>query len=326
MSCRTKGPLPYWRAQKVNTLTSEQALDHVLKDQQAQLVRELEHHVLKCVKDQNGNHVIQKAIERCPHPTIAFIFNSFTGQVQHLSVHPYGCRVIQRCLEHCDVFVKGKIMAELHEGMASLVGDQYGNYVVQHVVEHGGAEDKQRVLTIIAKGLESYSKHKFASNVVEKCLKFADSQWRRDVVEILVNGNRREGEGIMLSLIRDSYGNYVIQSMLDVLDREEYVRFLDALHPELAKAKRSGGKQVQAIEKKMHRFDGGLSYNGSTLPISAFSTLSLGTSPRSTPPTLTPGTISMQTSSNISINGDACEGATNSRKGSEPSSERGFMR
>jgi hypothetical protein len=82
-------------------------------DQQSKLVKELEGNIMKCVKDQNGNHVIQKCIERVPSQLIGFIvesfrylfvsiFLSFSGQVYSLATHPYGCRVIQRILEHCN--------------------------------------------------------------------------------------------------------------------------------------------------------------------------------------------------------------------------------
>ena len=65
------------------------------------LVSELEGNILRCVKDQNGNHVIQKIIECLPKEKLDFIIQSFQGQVLQLSTHPYGCRVIQRILEHC---------------------------------------------------------------------------------------------------------------------------------------------------------------------------------------------------------------------------------
>jgi len=78
-----------------------QALEHVLTDQQAVVVKELDGNVLKCVKDQNGNHVIQKAIERVPAEQVQFIIDAFHGQVYNLATHPYGCRVIQRIFEHC---------------------------------------------------------------------------------------------------------------------------------------------------------------------------------------------------------------------------------
>src|SRR5688500_11188019 len=114
-------------------------------DQQSKLVRELEGHVMKCVKDQNGNHVIQKCIERVPAQLIGFIVESFSGQVYSLATHPYGCRVIQRILENCQEHqvsppqydkrrathqTQIPIMEELMRCAISLVQDQYGNYVI----------------------------------------------------------------------------------------------------------------------------------------------------------------------------------------------------
>jgi hypothetical protein len=42
----------------------QKAIEVISPEQQAVLVKELEGHVLKCIKDQNGNHVIQKVIEQ----------------------------------------------------------------------------------------------------------------------------------------------------------------------------------------------------------------------------------------------------------------------
>ena len=48
---------------------------------QKELVRELDGYVLKCVKDQNGNHVVQKCIE-CVDPSyLHFVISAFKGQV-----------------------------------------------------------------------------------------------------------------------------------------------------------------------------------------------------------------------------------------------------
>lgn len=59
------------------------------------MVEELDGHVMRCVRDQNGNHVIQKCIECVPEENIQFIVTTFFDQVVNLSTHPYGCRVIQ---------------------------------------------------------------------------------------------------------------------------------------------------------------------------------------------------------------------------------------
>lgn len=44
-------------------------------------MRELDGHVLKCVKDQNGNHVVQKCIECVDPSSLQFIIGAFQAQV-----------------------------------------------------------------------------------------------------------------------------------------------------------------------------------------------------------------------------------------------------
>lgn len=58
-------------------------------------MQELDGHVMTCVHDQNGNHVIQKCIECVPAKKIGYIISAFHGHVATLATHPYGCRVIQ---------------------------------------------------------------------------------------------------------------------------------------------------------------------------------------------------------------------------------------
>ena len=72
-----------------------QAIEVVDVDQKIKMVEELDGHVMRCVRDQNGNHVVQKCIECVPEKHIQFIVSTFFGQVVNLSTHPYGCRVIQ---------------------------------------------------------------------------------------------------------------------------------------------------------------------------------------------------------------------------------------
>ena len=88
---------------------------------QVGIIQELDSNVLKCVKDQNGNHVIQKCVE-CVNPShLQFIINAFRGQVYDLATHPYGCRVIQRILENCTAEQTEPILSELHASTERLI-------------------------------------------------------------------------------------------------------------------------------------------------------------------------------------------------------------
>ncbi|TVY83494.1 Pumilio-like protein [Lachnellula suecica] len=227
----------------------QKALEHVLADQQAELVDELQADVLKCVKDQNGNHVVQKAIERVPTEHIQFVIQAFRGQVHVLATHPYGCRVIQRILEYCKPHDQAAVLEELHQCATMLITDQYGNYVTQHVIQHGKPEDQAKIIKIITAQLLTLSKHKFASNVVEKSIQFGTDEQRKGIVAQLT-ALHSDGTSPLQLMMKDQYGNYVIQKLLAQLKDAERDAFVEDMKPQLIQLKKYNyGKQIAAIEK-----------------------------------------------------------------------------
>lgn len=60
----------------------QKALESIPLEQQKLIIAELEGNVLKCVKDQNGNHVVQKCIETVDPSCLQFIIDAFRGQVK----------------------------------------------------------------------------------------------------------------------------------------------------------------------------------------------------------------------------------------------------
>jgi len=60
---------------------------------QVEIAKELDGNVLKCVKDQNGNHVVQKCIECIDPVHLSFITDAFKGQVCYFA-HGSGCEVL----------------------------------------------------------------------------------------------------------------------------------------------------------------------------------------------------------------------------------------
>ena len=283
-------------------------------------MKELENQVLKCVKDQNGNHVIQKAIERVPAEHIQFIINAFTGQVQSLATHPYGCRVIQRMLEHCEEPARSSILQELHACSLSLIVDQYGNYVIQHVIEHGQDEDKAKIISIVTSQLVLFSKHKFASNVVEKSIQFGTDEQRREIMASLTALNDKKDSPLQ-TLMRDQYGNYVIrmypftispgqypdlraEKLLGQLKGSDYDEFVEQIKPQLASLKKfSYGKQITAIEKLIYTCNAPFDPPQPTSPPSH-----LDTSAAPTPPLITGDAQSPQSSSVPSTNNSTVDG------------------
>ncbi|KAK9697535.1 hypothetical protein RND81_08G044100 [Saponaria officinalis] len=192
----------------------QKALDVIELDQKIELACELDGHVMRCVRDQNGNHVIQKCIECIPSERIDFIISAFRGQVAGLSMHPYGCRVVQRVLEHCtDELQSQFIVDEILESVCTLAQDQYGNYVTQHVLERGKTQERSQIIKNLHGQIVKMSQHKFASNVVEKCLEYGDAASRELIISEVV-GQNEENDNFLV-MMKDQYANYVVQKILE---------------------------------------------------------------------------------------------------------------
>ncbi|KAE9576903.1 Pumilio 2 [Colletotrichum fructicola] len=272
----------------------QKALEHVLVEQQAELVKELEPEIVKVVKDQNGNHVVQKIIELVPRHYINFIMDSFRGQVSTLASHMYACRVIQRMLEYGTEQDKETILGELHNSTQSLITDQYGNYVVQHIIEHGKPEDRSRIIQLVISQLVTLSKHKFASNVVEKCIQFGTAEERKGIRE-QITSQASDGTSSLQLMMKDQYGNYVIQKLLNLIEGSEREAFIEEMKPQFnLLRKTSTSRQLAAIDR--------LLYATQTLPSKSGGSQADSTAPT---PVLTMEPNSPQSSSPPSTNASA---------------------
>eukprot|EP00181_Compsopogon_caeruleus_P005774 CAMPEP_0184682188 /NCGR_PEP_ID=MMETSP0312-20130426/6276_1 /TAXON_ID=31354 /ORGANISM="Compsopogon coeruleus, Strain SAG 36.94" /LENGTH=884 /DNA_ID=CAMNT_0027133679 /DNA_START=847 /DNA_END=3501 /DNA_ORIENTATION=+ len=240
----------------------QKALEVLDGEARSQLVNELDGHVLKCIRDQNGNHVIQKCIELVPAENIQFIVDAVVGQAVMLAEHSYGCRVVQRILENGSGEQKAPIMEEIMESVQELIKDQYGNYVIQHVVEHGTIYERTYIIDIVQKQVCALSQHKFASNVVERCLTHGTLEQRRTLIEILISGDHPAEGSPLNQLVRDQFGNYVVQRVLDEAEPSQRERVVNILKNQVTTIKKySYGKHIIARLEAGWGKTGGLHVN-----------------------------------------------------------------
>ncbi|KAG5988066.1 hypothetical protein E4U54_004785 [Claviceps lovelessii] len=246
---RMKGKVVDLSVQVYACRVMQKALEHVLVEQQAELTKELEPEILRVIRDQNGNHVVQKIIELVPRKYIDFIMDALRGQVTGLASHTYGCRVIQRMLEHGTEVDKMEIMAELHASAQILITDQYGNYVAQHVIQNGKPADRARMIDLVMAQLLTLSKHKFASNVVEKCIEHGTAE-QRSMIRRQLTAVGSDSTSPIQQMMRDQYGNYVIQKLLAQLEGSERELLVEDIRPQFHAMRKNGtSRQLMALEK-----------------------------------------------------------------------------
>ncbi|CAL5028625.1 unnamed protein product [Urochloa decumbens] len=225
----------------------QKVLEVVDMDRKISIVHELKNSVLKCIGDQNGNHVIQKCIECVPEDRIPFVIEPILSQILLLCTHQYGCRVIQRVLEHChDPATQSAIMNEIVQQTFRLTDDKFGNYVVQHVLEHGKPEERSSIIQKLSGQVVVLSKQKFASNVIEKCLANGTPEERDSLIGEIISSGQTFQE-----LMKDQFGNYVVQRVLQTCDDKYLEMILSSIKLHLNELKNyTYGKHIVArIEK-----------------------------------------------------------------------------
>ncbi|KAJ7897460.1 armadillo-type protein [Mycena leptocephala] len=214
----------------------ELAIESILPNQQASFVLELKPDILRCVKDSNYNHVIQKVIERVSPDRLGFV-STFIGHVFEPASHSFGCRVLQRCPKHLpDAQTRPLLDELLLNHTAPLMRDQFGNY-------HSRAENKALVAAKLRGHLLFMARPKFASNVCEKALSYADPEARRLLID-----------EIMAPLSKPESGYYVLQRALRVAEGDQKEAVTNTIRSQLMNMRRySNSKHLASIERELEK-------------------------------------------------------------------------
>ncbi|KAG2241434.1 hypothetical protein Bca52824_096581 [Brassica carinata] len=129
------------------------------------MVKELDGSVLKCVHDQNGNHVIQKCIERLPQDCIQFIISSFYGKVLALSTHLW----MPSDPEERQVLVNEMLgYTDENEPLQAMMKDPFENYVVQKVLETCDDQSLALIISRIKVHLNALKRYTYGKHIVAR--------------------------------------------------------------------------------------------------------------------------------------------------------------
>ncbi|KAK6139731.1 hypothetical protein DH2020_026524 [Rehmannia glutinosa] len=222
----------------------QQKLETCSVEEKASVFQEVVPHASKLITDVFGNYVVQKALDVIDLEQKARLVRELDGhimrcQVATLSMHPYGCRVIQF------------IVDEILDSVCSLAQDQYGNYVTQHVLERGKPHERSQIIEKLAGSIVQLSQHKFASNVVEKCLEYSDSTARGVLIKEIIGDDDKNDN--LLIMMKDQYANYVIQKILDKCSNDHRELLLGQIRNHLTALKKyTYGKHIAARFEQLY--------------------------------------------------------------------------
>ncbi|CEH14061.1 Translational repressor MPT5/PUF4 and related RNA-binding proteins (Puf superfamily) [Ceraceosorus bombacis] len=197
--------------------------------------------VVTLIKDLNGNHVIQKCLNRLGAEDDQFIYNAVAAHCVEVATHRHGCCVLQRCIDHASETQRMQLVTEITFNALTLVQDPFGNYVVQYILDLNDPRYSDAVVQQFIGNVCLLSVQKFSSNVMEKCIRVSNASLRKQLIDELLNRARLE------KLLRDSFGNYVVQTSLDYAEPLQRVALVDCIRPILPVIRNTPyGKRIQS--------------------------------------------------------------------------------
>ena len=184
-----------------------------------EITEELAPYFEKCIEDQNGNHVIQKIIERLHPGENNGIYDVVLNNIIDFSIHQYGCRVIQKLFNQCNEEQRDNLLEGIYKSIIDLCQDQYGNYVIQYVLEKQKGFNVQKIYDDLKGKIFDMSIHKFGSNVIEKALSYGSPAQRAEIINEIISKDDLVHDSL-LSMVKDKFGNYVVQKMIEYSDQK----------------------------------------------------------------------------------------------------------
>ena len=142
------------------------------------------------------------------------IYDFLNNNLVDIATNSYSCSALQKLIDISNNQQKQKLLINIVNNTNNLVGNQCGLYVLQFVMSKNNYCLNDAILGKILDKIIFLSKRKYSSNVIEKCLETCSREMVDKLIDIFNN------EIIIRDLIKDIFGNYVIQKLLIVCYNE----------------------------------------------------------------------------------------------------------
>ena len=182
------------------------------------VIDSLREHVVKLSLNIYGTHVIERILTNFEYEYIKPISDAILENFLFLANNPNGLCVIKK-----EIIIENKqanygaLKKEISKDSLVLIQNPYGNYALQTVLENWDLDDCEEIMSNFYGKCILLSLQKYSSNVIEKCLERSQLFLQNCLREILMN----DTSSTFPVLLRNNFGNYVIQTILRCLPNSQ---------------------------------------------------------------------------------------------------------
>jgi hypothetical protein len=209
---------------KISTYPIQCIIEHITtKQTQELIINSVKNHLMKITLDIYGTHVLEKVLDNYDYELIQPISKFIVDNFLFLANNANGLCIVKKAIVieyKKNYFDKIKKLSE--ENALMLIQNPFGNYALQCLIDNWDIKDLDEILKNFIGKCSVLSIQKYSSNVIEKCIEKSPEFLKAFLNECTTNNYF--GIGV---LMQNSFGNYVIQTVLKELpankDKENFI-------------------------------------------------------------------------------------------------------
>ena len=189
----------------------------------------IENHLYDLCCDKNGNHVYQKLLKVFKGENETkndFLYDALSDISLNIALLQQGATIFNTALGLSNSNQKEKICTKIIDNLEKLINDKYGNYSVQAIINK--LENQKNLIEpiylYISNNIATLSKQKCSSNVIDTFIK-RNNIYSKKLVNDMIKNN------IIKDIIKDQYGNYVVQKAMTISDKETVIKIIKQIKP-----------------------------------------------------------------------------------------------
>ena len=186
-------------------------------------------HLFALCRDKNGNHVFQKLLKMFhseKEEKNNFLYDYLAVIAVDVALLQQGATIFATAISLGSYNQKEKICSKVIQSLDKLIINKYGNYSVQAIIN--SLKDEKNIMEpiylYIASNIVTLSKNKFSSNVVDAFI-----MKKNDFSKLLINDMIKNNQ--ISDIIKDQYGNYVIQKAMSISEQETLNKIIEQIKP-----------------------------------------------------------------------------------------------
>ena len=176
-----------------------------------------------------GTHILEKILSYFEDEFVKEIIDYVYKNFIDLSFHINGICIVKKLLLMTHKkSLHNHIKKIIYDNAMNLIVHQYGNYVIQTIVENWDDNELEDILNLYKNKYIYLSKQKFSSNAVERILEKNKKNLENYINEICNENN-------IIEIIKNKYGNYVIQKAVKLSTGESRERIVGEINKNINK-------------------------------------------------------------------------------------------